>query len=568
MAKAGVCKTSITGSIPVVASNSCTVFRVFGRPGAALAVALILAAETALLAFLYLHLCHALGPPGFPLDDSWIHAHFARNIAEGRGMVYNPGQPTTSTAPLHSLILALLFVIARTPVFNALALGLLLHLASSVVLYMTARRLSIAPSLSLAAAMAFAAIPRLMWGAMSGMEVPLYVFLTCLGLFWHVRYERQDLPRAYLSTVAFGLATLARPECAVLAAFCAVDGMLNRAKQDGKPSDRLRPVKAAAIHIALFLAIVGPLLAYNLWSSGKPLPPAYYAKTLDESGTASLVSILSRAASSLVAAGDVLLSDSPILTLLAIPGAIYCLTIARGKCLLLPLAVIVTPLVIALVAPTGPDMRQLSAQHGRYSAYLCPPLTLLAVLGTRYLHCLVAGRWARFGLAVGLLIAAALHLAWSNLACARVYALEVHNVNAMQVALGKWAARHPRGTIIATNDVGAIAYFSGHPVLDTVGVVDAHVVVHLRRHEDRQLGLWQYLRERKPQCVVIFPRWYPLIAGRQDVLTSVKSIRLARNVLCGDTEMVAYKADWEMSELRPELMSDPSAAAAQNKRDE
>ena len=29
----------------------------------------------------------------FPLDDSWIHLHFARNLAEGAGFSYNPGVP-------------------------------------------------------------------------------------------------------------------------------------------------------------------------------------------------------------------------------------------------------------------------------------------------------------------------------------------------------------------------------------------------------------------------------------------------------------------------------------------
>src|SRR5204863_910871 len=47
------------------------------------------------------------GAAGFPLDDAWIHLHFARNLAEGAGFSYNPGVAVAgSTAPLWTLLLA------------------------------------------------------------------------------------------------------------------------------------------------------------------------------------------------------------------------------------------------------------------------------------------------------------------------------------------------------------------------------------------------------------------------------------------------------------------------------
>ena len=49
-------------------------------------------------------LAGVLGVAAFPLDDSWIHLHFARNLAEGAGFAYNPGVPVAgSTAPLWTL---------------------------------------------------------------------------------------------------------------------------------------------------------------------------------------------------------------------------------------------------------------------------------------------------------------------------------------------------------------------------------------------------------------------------------------------------------------------------------
>jgi hypothetical protein len=37
--------------------------------------------------------------PGFPLDDSWIHLTFARNLARGWGFAYNQGEPVAGSPP-------------------------------------------------------------------------------------------------------------------------------------------------------------------------------------------------------------------------------------------------------------------------------------------------------------------------------------------------------------------------------------------------------------------------------------------------------------------------------------
>ncbi len=49
------------------------------------------------------------GQGGVPLDDAWIHFQFARNLATGYGLSFNPGQPTSgTTAPLWTFLLAAL----------------------------------------------------------------------------------------------------------------------------------------------------------------------------------------------------------------------------------------------------------------------------------------------------------------------------------------------------------------------------------------------------------------------------------------------------------------------------
>ncbi len=49
----------------------------------------------------------------FPLDDSWIHLVYARNLAAFQGFAYNPGQLEAGfTSPLWTLLVAPVFWVA------------------------------------------------------------------------------------------------------------------------------------------------------------------------------------------------------------------------------------------------------------------------------------------------------------------------------------------------------------------------------------------------------------------------------------------------------------------------
>ena len=51
----------------------------------------------------------------------------------------------------------------------------------------------------------------------------------------------------------------------------------------------------------------------------------------------------------------------------------------------------------------------------------------------------------------------------------------------------------------------------------------------------------QYVEERCPDYVVIFPGWFPRLSARADMMTPVYAVRLARNEVAGDDEMVVYR---------------------------
>ena len=74
------------------------------------------------------------GAPGFPLDDSWIHLQFARNLAEGAGFSFNPGRPVAgSTAPLWTLLLGAGATVFSASLWTAKVLGIIVTLGAGLL---------------------------------------------------------------------------------------------------------------------------------------------------------------------------------------------------------------------------------------------------------------------------------------------------------------------------------------------------------------------------------------------------------------------------------------------------
>ena len=199
------------------------------------------------------------GVVGFPLDYSWIHLRFARNLAEGQGFAYNPGVPVSgSTAPLWTLLLGALFrLVGSEPLFakaagSAAALAAA-WLAARLTLEWTADR-----SAAAVAGVLTALAGPLLWGALSGMEVTLAAALVTGGLLAHV--TGRDLVAAAL----LALAVLARPESALVFVLVWASGSWSR--------------RRAALFALAFAVIVGPWVAFNLATTGSPLPSPATAK--------------------------------------------------------------------------------------------------------------------------------------------------------------------------------------------------------------------------------------------------------------------------------------------------
>jgi len=459
------------------------------------------------------------GAAGFPLDDSWIHLHFARNLAEGAGFAYNPGVPVAgSTAPLWTLLLAAGARIAGASIFMAKTLGIAAALAAALLLRRAALAWGASRPTALVAAIALCWSGPFVWGALSGMEVTLAALLVTAALLALAR------ERLVLTSLAGALATLARPEAIVLLPLLAL-------------ASRPTPRRLAAF-AAIVIVVLVPFMAFCWATTGTPIPATASAKV--EGGLLGrLIGIREPARLTWIdrplAFGIewvVWLARTHPLLPLALPMIV--LVWRRSRALgIVGLVLLVHPLAIAVLAPyRGPGF-----QEGRYSIHLLPvALLVLAAAWTT-----VADRFEprRVALASALRV---LYLAVALVTlvpAANRYAWGVQNINAMQVHLGHWVDEHlPRTATLAVNDIGAIAYFSRRPVIDLMGLVTPEIRPYRREGE---MGVLRFIAERCPDAIIIFPTWFPEIAARRDLLTPIYSVRLERNEVSGGPEMVVYR---------------------------
>ncbi len=476
-----------------------------------------------------------VGLSGFPLDDSWIHFQFARNVAGGHGFSYNPGVPVSgSTAPLWTLLLAGLFKAAGAYPAWAKAAGVAAALGAAWL----ARRLAVAwtgdTALGLTAALVTAWTSPMVWGALSGMEVTLAALLVTAALVAHTA------GRDAVSAALLGLAVLARPESVLLVPLLWLAGPLT--------------ARRSATMWGLPAAVVLPWVAFNMRTAGTPLPATAAAKI--EGG---LVGLLAGARESAVTSFlsrpwqferewmAWLASVNVLLPVLLLPG-LWVLWRRGGRAWALPASILLLhPLGMALLAPyRGPAF-----QEGRYSIQLLPLAVAVAVSGFVPLVSMARSRpwWGRLACALLLLGSLA-----SLSAGATRYAWAVQNIDAMQVGLGRWVEAHtPAGARLALNDVGAITYLGRREVVDLMGLVTPAIIPYRRGGE---AGVLRYLERACPDYLIIFPAWFPALSTRADRFTPIHRVRLAHNAVAGADEMVVYETAW--NRWRPGHQNCPS----------
>ncbi|MGQ9666403.1 MAG: hypothetical protein ACUVWB_03735, partial [Anaerolineae bacterium] len=136
-----------------------------------------------------------LAGDGVPLDDAWIYFQFARMGARGHFGEFNEGEVVTGiTGPLWAAVLVPLHAAAGENValflFLVKLLGTALLCLSVWAAVELAGELFGDPRAGLAGGLFLLLMPKVIWGALSGMETPLLVLLVLTSLRRMLHQER------------------------------------------------------------------------------------------------------------------------------------------------------------------------------------------------------------------------------------------------------------------------------------------------------------------------------------------------------------------------------------------
>jgi arabinofuranosyltransferase len=497
---------------------------------------------------------------GVPLDDAWIHFQFARNLARGDGLSFNPGQPTSgSTAPLWTLLLAGFYLLGGRFPLAGQALSATCYLALLVATYALGKRLMGLRWAGWLAGMIVAVNGRMVWAALSALEICLFAALSLWAIGAHLSDRVQHHYRLHTATL-FGLAALTRPEGYLLLALAMVDytWSISRITYHASPISNLQSRLTSYVSrilrrfpffpIALFIILILPYLLFSYHTSGHLLPNTYHAKAT--------ISLLPdrKFRDSLSVGAVYLILDNPLL----LPFFLLGLIILIQRAPLLSLWCMGLPLAYAF-------MRASLYQHGRYLMPLIPCNAVVAVWGLLEIQKVAQRRgWLRWGapsaptghppskqgglrrstlaILASLLIVAG--TAWRLPAMAHKYAQNVADINQMHVQLGHWVKDNTTpDAVIALNDIGAIAYISEREVVDLAGLVTPEITPSLRAPEQTQ-QLVDFLAQRDVDYVIIFPNWFPGLAARGHVLEEIHRVTLEERSITGGETMVVYQAHW------------------------
>src|SRR5919106_1151957 len=493
-----------------------------------------------------------------PLDDTFIHLQYGRQIGQGQWFSYNDGDPISSGAS--SFLYVLLLGAAHFVGFSganllgfAIIFGTVLFVLSALLGYGLGQRLA-GERAGLCSGILIAANGAFGWGATSGMEVALFSVLILGTLLAFLRELSSG--RFLLTPILAALAALTRPEGLLFAwgITGAVVFVLLRDLRKSRPYS----LRSSLAVLYAFLPIAAGVAQYMFYTiaTGSSIQNGVLAKSLLYEPVFYPTEFLDALFQNLTKLSLVVLTGLEPGNYL-FPGTIlFCVLgiwyLAFGDARYRTFVVASgTALVLAMssTAILGLPGASWGWHHYRYVLPFFPPLLVFAVVGFYSLRTFEERAWLPEALAGFALLVSLLGLpVWAATTGGNTL-----QINEQQVTVGYWIRENlPSGARVGVNDAGAMRYYGDHPTVDLIGLTTNGLALPTRNGLGSLYeSLEEMPEEMRPDYFAIYPTWFP---GFED--SGVLNREIARFSLSsrpdtagivGGSDVVVYQADWSLA---------------------
>ena len=541
------------------------------------------------------------GSLAFPIDDAYIYSNYVLYAAHGHLFTYNDGELSGGItsfswyvlctlaywliSPLHDLLGVLAPPVVRADaalsaqaghVYLAAYLpGLLCHAATVLGVYRLAQvtlPLLVPPApgaVGMPAHRSFcwllgavaAADAGLVWGAMSGLEVPLASAVAVWSVYLLALEAGQE--RLRWSLLLAGLLMWARPELITIvpvgALWLVVRGVTVGAGGACPGSSALRwALRSAAVYMLAGVVGAAALCLVYLVGWGKPFPGSFYAKV---GGLRLGIRFFSAALELWLAgrflpfvAGAVAVAGGLLGWLWppAVKGGGQGQNYSQGQSqsrlnalLLLMVGVAYVAAVMVTLPWFGQEDRYLLPIHPIVIVLMGLAVWLLVGPFLQSLH-VWSGRGvlaasAAVGAAVGAAAVCVLLVVANYWWATRNYVVEVRNITDAHVVPARWlSANTPPDAVVAAEPIGAVRLFSERRTIDLVGLTTP---VTLGTYGNWPLA-GQVLRRAGARYLLYYPDWF----GRDGPpvwAVERKRFPIPDNRIAGADVIAVYELSWD-----------------------
>ncbi len=479
-----------------------------------------------------------------PLDDTFIHLQYAKQIAQGNYFQYQDGEPITSgeTSFLYAHLLALGYLIG----FQGIGLLFWSYLLAGICLtgtFYLLIQLGLQIGYPLAgwgtAALLFCS-GCLGWAYWSGMEIALYTFLL---LYAFTLLFQETIPYGRL-WIAFGLLTLCRPEGLILTItilssligfsilypnvlplVVQTSGLHKKSADQRSAPQFLRSLPIFRLSFLFYLlAIIGPPLFFH-YTIGRISSNSLLAKSLLYNP---IMTSFEKGMEFLSNFGSILLfflghpSVDPMISEYMLPGTLLFFLVGIAAMLTSPSKhnksrALVVALSLTAIFLAVSTLEVWPLHNYRYLLPYFPIVIFFGIVGVQKLFHFIKIQDPKPTLSV-IIIAVLLHSTYFPAWTGR-YMKNATTIYEKQIQTSQWLNQQlPKDRPVAINDAGALAYFGDQTIYDLVGLVTNDTTIAYRMGEG---GLYERLehlpQDKRPAYAAVFPSWFNESAITYDI---------------------------------------------------